>query len=311
MEPLKVYWKKVFPIPGTQWTISGYSRSAFRTAFYIKELDILLDAGPHLHRRPKQIFITHTHADHIAELPYTLINNNNNNNSNNNVDESERSEDPINQSKPIIYAPEEGIPFIRGLINASFSANEVVEGNYDDFFNYQGLPHGTAKFRTTMKKTPMEVLFFDCDHSIPTKSFGFAVIKSKLKEEYRKLPGKEIGQLRKAGVEITYEAIEKKLAYVCDTSITVLESEPIILEYPVIFIECTFLYNDEEEVATKKKHIHWNQLEPYIKTHPHILFVLIHFSLKYKDEEIQQYLEEKMESQNINNVHLWLTDLVE
>ena len=293
MEPLKVYWKKEFQIPNTQWTIRGYSRSAFRTAFYIKELDILLDGGPHCSRRPKQIYITHTHADHIAELPYTLM-----------------KEDGNSELKPIIFAPEEGIPYIKGLINAAFSANIAQEESFDDNFDYRCLPKGTGTFRTEMNKTKMEIFFFDCDHSIPTKSYGFSVIKDKLKEEYKLLPGKEIAILRKSGIEITQEVAEKKLAYVCDTSISVLMLEPAILEYPVIFIECTFLYDGEEEMALAKKHIHWNQLEPYVLNHPNITFVLIHFSLKYKDSEIQQYMEPLLESRGINNVHLWLTDLV-
>lgn len=33
----------------------------------------MLDSGPQLHKRPDHIFVTHTHGDHIANLPFTLI----------------------------------------------------------------------------------------------------------------------------------------------------------------------------------------------------------------------------------------------
>lgn len=41
-----MYWQKDWQIPTTSWTIRGYSRSAYRTGFYIPELDMMLDAGP-------------------------------------------------------------------------------------------------------------------------------------------------------------------------------------------------------------------------------------------------------------------------
>ena len=52
----KVFWMKSMKVPGTPWTIRGYSRSAYRTGFYIKDLDIMLDAGPQNYNNPKHIF---------------------------------------------------------------------------------------------------------------------------------------------------------------------------------------------------------------------------------------------------------------
>ena len=47
MEARKIFWKMSYPIKKTpQWTISGYSRSAFRTGFYVNGLNIMLDCGP-------------------------------------------------------------------------------------------------------------------------------------------------------------------------------------------------------------------------------------------------------------------------
>jgi ribonuclease Z len=72
MEPRKVFWKKGFKIDNTQWVLSGYSRSMYRSGFHISGLNILLDAGPQFFKKPDYILITHSHVDHIAELPFTL-----------------------------------------------------------------------------------------------------------------------------------------------------------------------------------------------------------------------------------------------
>ena len=88
-----------------------------------------------------------------------------------------------------------------------------------------------------MNKTDLEMKVFKCDHSIPTISYGISEVKHKLKEEYLGLPGKEIGELKKNKIKITKEVIHKKLAYVCDTSIQVVDLNPDILDYSVVFIE--------------------------------------------------------------------------
>ena len=51
------------------------------------------------------------------------------------------------------------------------------------------------------------------------------------------------------------------------------------------------------------------QLKPYVLNNPDINFMLFHFSLKYKDEEIKEFMEKQFEKDNIKNVDLWLSDL--
>ena len=38
----KSFWQRMWTIPKTSWSICGYSRSAYRTGFYIKELNLML-----------------------------------------------------------------------------------------------------------------------------------------------------------------------------------------------------------------------------------------------------------------------------
>jgi len=295
MEPRKVFWKKSYQIKHSpQWTISGYSRSAFRTGFYINGLDIMLDAGPQCFKKPKHIFITHSHGDHIANLPFTLI--------------GDEEGDHVFQ----IYGPAEAETKLIKYIASMFEANSLSDNvPVEDWMDYHGLkPHGKP-FEIVANKAKLNVEIIKCDHGIPTLSYGFGLVKKKLNPIYKGRPGKELGQLRKQGVDVTIEVVEKLLCFICDTSIQVLEDNPFVFNYSTIFIECTFLKDGEEEAATAKKHIHWQQLKPYVKQHPEITFVLFHFSLKYKDEEILALMEPEFETEGIENVDLWLSDLVD
>jgi putative mRNA 3-end processing factor len=58
------YWNKKLVLDKIKLTLTGYSRAAYRTGFYIPELGIMLDAGPQNFNKPSHIFITHAHADH-------------------------------------------------------------------------------------------------------------------------------------------------------------------------------------------------------------------------------------------------------
>lgn len=253
-------------------------------------------AGPQCYNHPKEIFITHTHGDHIACLPFTLIG----------ADE---------QSGPThIHAPAAAQAHIMKYINALFEASamapieELLMGHDEDIYAYHGYDTPTT-FRTTCKNSLLEISVVLCDHSIPTISYCFSEVKKKLKAEYKDLPGKDIAKLRNSGVDVTEEVLKLAFAYICDTSIQVLTDYSEILKYPVIFIECTFLYDEERENAAATKHIHWEDLKPFVQANQSSLFVLIHFSLRYKDAEILDFFKkEQKENNGITNIKVWAGD---
>jgi ribonuclease Z len=148
------------------------------------------------------------------------------------------------------------------------------------------------------------VEIFEMDHSVPTIGYGIGQIKQKLKPEYANLSSKELGSLRKSNVEFTYEYIHPSLAYVCDTSIRVFDLNPNLLKYQTIIIECTFLYMEHKPNAVSTQHIHWFEIKPYIESNPMIDFILIHFSMQYKDSEIAEFFNSELE--NLSNVKVWI-----
>ena len=290
MEPRTVFWKKQYPIKGTDWIFRGYSRAAYRTGFYVHGLNVMFDCGPQSFKKPNHIFITHSHTDHIFSLPTTLI----------------RGGDMDHIFN--LYAPKESETFITKFVNSMFEMNSVEEINDIKWFDFhpQG---GDMTFDVESNGNKLKVRSFDCDHSIPTVSYGISLLKNKLNPKYIGMPGKEIAALRKSGVDVSIEVADPKFAFVCDTSIEVLKTCPFILDYPIVFIECTFISEGEEQMAVDKKHIHWQELKPYVLANKNTKFVLIHFSLRYKDEEIKEILGKKFEADGITNVDLWLSDL--
>jgi ribonuclease Z len=234
--------------------------------------------GPQCFNKPSHIFITHTHGDHIASLPFTLI--------------GDEDGNHVFQ----LYAPTECEFHLRKYIAALFEVNALMDSADMGTAEWYKLHcfSTPSTFRVTLNKSPFDVNVILCDHGIPTLSYCFSLVKHKLKDEYVGMPGKEIGALRKAGVEVTQEVVVPSFAFICDTSIAVLENFPnIVGKFPIVIIECTFLYPEELSNAVATKHIHWEQLKPYVLSNPSTLFVLIHFSLRYKEDEILKFFAEE------------------
>lgn len=293
MEPMQVFWKTEFKLPNTPWIMSGYSRSAYRTGFFIHGLDIMLDAGPQSFKKPDHIFITHSHGDHIASLPFTMIHDK-------------------NMEKITLYCPAEAEIELKKYIMQLHNTNSLKDTSAvsSSYYNLVPINQDHSTMRVMINKQLMEIETVGADHSVPIVIYGFSLVKDKLDPKYSSLTGKEIAQLRKAGEKVTIEVVDKKFSFVLDTSIKTIEQYPQFLQYSVVIIECSFLMDDEYDLAEKKKHIHWKQLRPYIETNSNTLFILTHFSLRYKDQEIKNFFDTVKLTSNIKNIHIWLTDPV-
>lgn len=279
-------WNK-WKIGKTGLSIVGYSRSADCTAFFIPELKWFLDAGGMAvsTHRPDVILLTHCHSDHSFNLP--------------NLISSRHHTD--------IFCPNETKQFVTNYLNASQSLNN----NGDDFIepdvNIQGVSVGDSI--QLGKKKEYLVRVIDCYHGVPCVGYMIFKKTKKLKAEFEGIPGKEIANLRKQGVEIQMDIEQPIFIFLGDTSIEIFENQSAFTlqleRFPVVFIECTALDNElTEEQAKERGHIHWNSLIPYVENHPNTLFVLIHFSGRYKIAKLQQFQNDV--SEKYPNVMLWI-----
>jgi ribonuclease Z len=69
-----------------------------------------------------------------------------------------------------------------------------------------------------LKKEKYVLRVIKCTHSTPTVGYAFYKVANKLKEEYASLPGKEIGALRKKGIQVTKPVKTPNFVYVGDTT---------------------------------------------------------------------------------------------
>jgi ribonuclease Z len=85
--------------------------------------------------------------------------------------------------------------------------------------------------------------------------YAFAERKKRLRPEYVGTPGRELGRLRKEGVEIEEETYAPLFVYLGDTSTQVYEAHPEVFDYPVIITECTFIPDPHEVPTSTTPHV--------------------------------------------------------
>lgn len=150
-------------------------------------------------------------------------------------------------------------------------------------------------------------------HTVPSVGFLFTQTSNRLKAEYRSLPGAELKNLRQQGVDITYQHRTPIFAFLGDGDHTSLLDDPEWLAgnedkgisgCPVVITECSFLYESHRAQAVKTKHTIWKDLEPIVRRHRSTIWVLMHFSKRYEDEEIVGFFEELEESPE--NIVVWV-----
>jgi ribonuclease Z len=277
--------------------LAGFSRCAYRTGFIIDSPKLGFDGGPPLSQTIKNFLITHTHADHIASLPFTII--------------SKLCD--LNQSNTndifTIYCPiEDKIlleNYIRSLISLNCS-NQLSEASLSNLYRIVGV-RPNDKFEIIQNRQITQIQVFKCFHgNKPTVGYGVSIVVKKLHDEYKTLQGHEIKKLKdKLGDNIYYQSILPQIAYLCDTTERVFEDDDIF-KYPIIMIECTFFLPDEIKDAIRKDHTHWEQLKPIVQSHPQNKFILFHFTQAHKDNEINDFFKHEFEINQITNVIIWI-----
>ena len=257
-------------------TISGFSRSAYRTGYLVQPYGIYLDAGHHPTSPSNLILLSHGHYDHIASL-YPIL---------------------LEAKKPEIILPKSIVSYTQQMLNSI----NLLEGHRNQVY-LNWTPITDTEYTTNINSKQVFVEQFRLDHKVESIGFGISEFQNKLKNQFADLSSKEIGKLKKQNIEITEKIKVPILLFISDTSSRILGTLPF-QDYSLVVIECTFIEEEHYQEAVNRKHIHWMDLKPYIKSNPETTFILGHFSCRYKDEYLLE-IETKFREET-PNIIFWI-----
>lgn len=280
---------------GKDLMLQGFSRAGDRTGFIIKsrtkQLGYFLDCGVNTYKKPKNIFITHSHLDHSQITPFVLS-----------------RDDKVN-----IYCLDILKPLIDNYVISSQTLNdcdpdithlrkpqiEWILINADDNINNTNNTNNTH-YKIIQSNIIMKPV--KCYHSVPSIGYRFYETKQKLKKEYIGLKGNQIKQLRLDGISIVEDINVPLFTFLGDTHKDFEKTFDDIEQMPVIIIECTSFDDDmrSEKDMYERGHMHWFNILDLAKKYPKTLFAIIHFSRKYSTE----FLENINKSNKLDNIML-------
>ncbi|UUO06657.1 MBL fold metallo-hydrolase [Blastopirellula sp. J2-11] len=264
-------------------TIEGYSRAAVQSYWRIPEMKVLFDLGlqPWDFMGTPTSFVTHAHLDHVAALPVYV---------------SRRR--MMKMDPPTIYLPESAI----GPVQQMLSAFQRLDRG--------GMPCeliGVKPGDEIELSRELIVSVVATKHTIPSVGYIVWQRRRKLKPEYQSLPGDQIRDIRLSGVEVTDEHRFPKLAYLGDSRPEAMDACPAFYEAETLIMEMTFLAPDHRrEKIHKMGHIHLDDVVDRRDRFQNKTIIAGHFSVRYNDRQIKNYVEEKLPDMLDQRLHLWL-----
>lgn len=258
---------------GSQYTLCGRSRAGDGTAWWIPELKWQFDAGAPIHgRHPTHVWLTHTHADHVEFLPRLL-----------------------HEQRTRVYVPTSRVEELEMFLEAHRVLTDAEPG--DCVYEL----HPVAPGDRLEPGRNMVVRAVECVHRMECIGYSIWERRTQLLEHYRGMPGREIGQLKKEGVEVTSSVETPVVCILGDTTHALFGRHPELLnDHSVIVVECTYWDDADVERASENGHMHWANLRPIVDEHPSTLFALSHISLKHRLSEVDALCGDRA------NVHVLL-----
>ena len=288
---------RTWTLPGTEITVSGYSRAGDKTYFDVPRLRLGLDAGLVEGRRPETVLLTHTHLDHVKDLDYLAV----------------------RPGGADLYVPADALAHVHAYLRATTEVNQVAA--YDEALAPAARIHGVRpgdEFPIG-RRGAHTVRVLPTRHKVP--SVGYLVsehgkeLLPDLAAARTTLSQAEFGQLmaarRRAGEPVERQVTRPLFAYLGDTHASALAGADWLAGVPVVITECTFLDEGERERADRVGHTLWADLRPVVAAHPATTFVLTHFSLRYSDREVLAFFEREQREQAAggpSNIVLWAGD---
>lgn len=151
---------------------------------------------------------------------------------------------------------------------------------------------------------------FPVRHTIPSLGYTVAVRKKKLKEEYLGYNREQIIALRESGTEITRDVFETQVTFIGDCTGASLVEQSHIWQSPLLIIECTFIDDDEINLAAERGHTHLRDIiaayQKFASEAQTQTIILKHFSMKYPRKFVFDKINRELPTNMKNLVKIFL-----
>lgn len=264
-------------------TIEGYSRAAVQSYWRIPEMKCGFDLGgqPWDFMGTGTWFVTHTHLDHIANLPVYVA-----------------RRRMMKMEPPTIYLPAHAVETVEYILKAF---TKLDRGRLPVHIK-SVLPGDEIELSRELLVTAHAT-----KHTVPALGYIIWERRKKLKAEYQDLRGDQIRDLRLSGVEISEERRVPIVAYTGDTAPEGLDANPAMYQAQVLIAEMTFVApSHRKEKIHKHGHMHLDDWVERRDRFENQLIIAGHFSTRYHDKQVRHYVEKKLPDMLGGRLHLWL-----
>jgi ribonuclease Z len=251
--------------------LAGISVAGIETCIEVPSLKLLLDLGRCSPSAVNQrlVLVSHGHLDHLGAIT-------------------------LHAARRALLGMEEGVYVVPHAIGPRVEA----------LFEAAGALDGQTIPRRIVPLMPGEdfpigkhrwVRPFETFHRVPSQGYTVWERRSRLREEFRGLPGTKLGELRRGGVAIEESHEVALLSFTGDTRVEVLERSPELQRTETLVIEASFL--DERITVPQARemgHIHLDELAERAALLPRSEIVLSHFSARYQDAEIEPLVRRRL-----------------
>ena len=243
--------------------------------------ECLIEAVPLEH-----IFVTHAHGDHTRCLL-----------------RHEALRRLMGMVPATYYVPEQTVEGFLGLADAWRRLENVPDSNYRPP-NFHPMETG----QVVWLHRQLAAKSFRADHTLPSLGYTLFDVRKKLKPEFQGRPGRELAELRKQNVKFEEELWLPRMTFIGDCTIDTLYREKHVGESRILFLELTYLMEDDRDIAKKRGHTHLDDLLTFLQECPDVLnnqhIILKHFSMRYDRRLILHTLKSRLPKAFLERVHI-------
>ena len=239
---------------------------------YVPQFRLMFDIGrgsSQLTEVPR-LLLTHGHLDHSSGVPYYI---------------SQRNLRRLAAAD--VYVPPQLLDKLRQILQLWCDIED-----YQTQYNLHAVDYGM--------RYPLYGNFYfkalPSVHRVPSNGYTIMERSLKLKAEFQTLPGSEIARLKKERTDLFQEKHSALITFSGDTQIEFVLQHIEARQTRVLFLECTYI--DEARTIEQTRqwgHTHLDEIVNHAEAFREVQqLYLIHFSPRYKADNIRKTLKEKL-----------------